>query len=104
MGGQRALPWYACWIRPGAYTVTAHEIVTRCSDEGCEHERLIVNGAILSAPPLKVFLISEPGAGRIWRKLSADEAREHATQALETAGQAEPTDFIPANIPEASHG
>lgn len=87
-GGQRALPWYACWIRPGDYTVTAHKIVSRCSDLGCEHERLIVNGCILNVPPLKIILIAEPGTGRIWRKLSADEAAEHAMRALEQAGAA----------------
>lgn len=86
MGGQSALPWYACWIDPDSYTVTAHVITSRCSDLGCEHERLIVNGAILNAPPLKIFLISEPGAGRIWRKLSADEARQHAAHSLESRG------------------
>ena len=81
-GGQPNLPWYACWIRPGGYTVTAHKIVTRCSDKGCEHERLIVNGAILNAAPLKILLVAEPGAGRIWRKLTEAEAIEHAAAAL----------------------
>lgn len=81
-GGQPALPWYACWIRPGAYQVTAHKTVTRCSDKGCEHERLIVDGATLTGPPLKVILVSEPGAGRIWRRLTADEAAAHATRML----------------------
>ena len=80
--GQPNLPWYACWFHPGQYTVTAHRAITRCSDLGCEHERLIVNGAILNSAPLKIFLVSEPGAGRIWRKLTAGEAAEHATQAL----------------------
>jgi hypothetical protein len=81
-GGQPNLPWYACWIHPCDYTVTAHKIVTRCSDKGCEHERLIVNGCLLNVPPLKVYLVSEPGAGRIWRRLTDSEAREHATSAL----------------------
>jgi hypothetical protein len=82
-GGQRALPWYACWIRPGDYTVTAHVITAKCSDLGCEHERVIVNGAILNVAPLKILLVAEPGAGRIWRKLTEAEAIEHATLALE---------------------
>jgi hypothetical protein len=81
-GGQAALPWYACWIHPADYTVTAHEAVTKCSGLGCEHERLIVNGGILTAPPLKIFLVSEPGTGRVWRRLTDAEAAEHATQAL----------------------
>jgi len=79
-GGQPALPWYACWIRPGDYTVTAHKIISKCSDLGCEHERTIVNGAILNVAPLKIILIAEPGAGRIWRKLSLGEAAEHAAR------------------------
>lgn len=82
-GGQPVLPWYACWIVPGAYQVTAHKTVTRCSDLGCEHERLIVNGAALLDPPLKIVLVAEPGAGRIWRRLTPEEAVAHATAALE---------------------
>ena len=89
MGGQRALPWYACWIRPGDYTVTAHKTVMRCSDLGCEHERLIVNGAILNADPLKIVLIAEPGSGRVWQRLTAQEAAEHAARAVSALGYAE---------------
>jgi hypothetical protein len=82
-GGQPNLPWYACWIHPGDYTVTAHKITKPCSDRGCEHEHLIVNGCLLNVPPLKIYLASEPGTGRIWRRLTGTEAREHATRALE---------------------
>ena len=42
----------------------------------------IVNGGLLNVPPLKIYLASEPGAGRIWRRLTAAEAAEHATAAL----------------------
>jgi len=31
--------------------------------------------------PLARNLVSEPGTGRIWRKLTEAEAREHATRA-----------------------
>jgi len=89
MGGQRALPWYACWIRPGDYTVTAHKTITKCADLGCEHERLIVNGAILNADPLKIVLIAEPGSGRVWQRLTAQEAAEHAARAVSALGYAE---------------
>lgn len=82
MGGQPVLPWYAAFIHPHAYILTAHKAVVRCSDKGCEHERLMINGGKLSAPPLKVILISEPGHGRIWRRLTDDEARGHATAAV----------------------
>ena len=82
MGGQMVLPWYACWIHPAGYTVTAHKAVTRCSDLGCEHERLIINGGMLTAAPIKILFVSEPGTGRIWRKLTGAEARAHATAVL----------------------
>jgi len=68
-----AHPWYACYVRPGAWQLTGKQVVTRCSDKGCEHERVIINGALLTAPPLKVVLVSEPGAGRVWRTLVAAE-------------------------------
>ena len=72
-GGDPAHPWYACYVRPGAWQLTGRKIVTRCSDLGCEHERVIINGAMLTTPPLKVVLVSEPGEGRVWRTLSRDE-------------------------------
>ncbi len=50
-GGQPALPWYACWITPGAYQLTGHKALILCSDLGCEHERVMINGATLTAPP-----------------------------------------------------
>lgn len=71
--GQPAHPWYAAYIRPGGYAVTAHKTITRCSDKGCEHERVLVNGGWLTAPPLKVILVSQPGAGRVWRRLTDTE-------------------------------
>jgi hypothetical protein len=82
MGGQPVLPWYAVWITPGAYQLTGHKTITRCSDLGCEHERLMINGATLTAPPLKILLVAEPGNGRIWQALTAGEARDHAAAAL----------------------
>lgn len=76
MGGLTVLPWYACWIHPADYTVTAHVITTN------GHERLIVNGCLLNVAPLKIYLVSEPGAGRIWRRLTQSESEAHATAAL----------------------
>ena len=81
-GGQPNLPWYACWFHPGDYVVTAHKIACRCGAKGCDRERLIVNGGLLNVPPLKIYLASEPGTGRIWRRLTETEAAEHATAAL----------------------
>lgn len=67
--GDPAHPWYALYVRPGMYQVTAHKTVIRCSDLGCEHERTLVNGCRLTAEPVKVILVSEPGAGRVWQKI-----------------------------------
>ena len=75
-GGQSAHAYYACWIRPDAYAVTANWARVRCYELGCEHDRLLVNGGQLLGPPLKVILVSEPGRGRVWRTLSAAEAAE----------------------------
>jgi hypothetical protein len=67
--GDPAHPWYALYVRPGAYSVTAYRAVVRCSDRGCEHGRLLVNGALLADAPLKAVQVSEPGRGRIWKRL-----------------------------------
>jgi hypothetical protein len=71
--GDPAHPWYACYVRPGAWQLTGNKVRYRCTDKGCEHERVVINGALLTAPPLKVVLVSEPGHGRLWRTLTADE-------------------------------
>jgi hypothetical protein len=75
-GGDPAHPWYAVYIDPAAVVVTVHEIETVCSDKGCKHKRRVVNGGKLTAPPLKVLLVSEPGVGRVWRRLSPQETAE----------------------------
>lgn len=74
-GGQHAHAYYAAWIRSGDYAVTVYPTVTKCP-EGCEHERVLVNGGQLLTLPIKVFLVSEPGTGRVWRRLSDAEAAE----------------------------
>lgn len=67
--GDPAHDWFAVYIRPGAYAVTVYKTVVRCSDKGCEHERVLVNGCQLTAPPLKVVLVSTQAEGRVWRRV-----------------------------------
>lgn len=74
-GGDPAHAWYACYIRTGAWQLTGRNVPTYCSDGGCDrpHDRLLLNGARLTAPPLKVVLVSAPGEGRTWRTLAPAE-------------------------------
>jgi hypothetical protein len=85
-GGQPNLPWYACWIGPRDYILTAHVITTRCTGLGCEHERTLINGAQLTRLPAKIQLLSEPGATVTRRTLDVAEALEHAAAAIVSAG------------------
>lgn len=71
--GDPAHPWYAVYIPPGGYAILAYHKTVRCSDRGCEHQRLIVNGAQLTTTPLKIVLVSVPGEGRVWRTLPRGE-------------------------------
>lgn len=72
--GAPAHPWYALFIDPHGYTVTFTEEEITCSDLGCRHVRQVVSGGFLNRPPLRVVLVSEPGAGRVWRRLTEAEA------------------------------
>lgn len=76
--GEPAHAWYAVYVAPGAWQLTGNEVQVRCSDGGCTnlHRRLLINGATLTAPPLKVVLVSQPGVGRVWRRLTVDELAE----------------------------
>lgn len=73
--GEPAHPWFALYIRTGAWQLTGHQVETPCSDRGCNkpHPRMLVNGTLLTADPLKVVLVSTPAGGRVWRRLDADE-------------------------------
>jgi hypothetical protein len=86
MGGQPNLPWYACWISPLDYVLTAHVATVRCSDLGCTHQRMLINGAQLTRLPMKIQLVSEPGNVVARRTLDQAEAPEHAAAAIVTAG------------------
>lgn len=86
--GRPALSWYACWVPANRWDLTGHYIRCPCPDPRCREQRLTINGAQLHGDPLKVILIAEPGAGRIWRTLTLPEAREHAAAAIAKAGVA----------------
>ena len=86
MGGQPNLPWYALWIGRRDYALTGHVIKTRCSDLGCEHERTLVNGAMLRTLPLKIQLLSEPGRQVERVTLSPGQALIHAAEAIRSSG------------------
>jgi hypothetical protein len=76
--GEPAHTWYAAYVRPGAWQLTGKEVAARCSDGGCNdlHKRVLVNGASLTAPPLKVLLVSTQAEGRVWRRLTDDEIED----------------------------
>lgn len=68
--GEPAHRWYAVYVRPSGWQLTGNEVEVPCSDKGCLHRRLLVNGCVLTEPPLKVVLVSTPEEGRIWRRES----------------------------------
>lgn len=65
--------WYALYVRTGGWQLTGNEVEVPCSDRGCLHKRVLVNGCTLTEPPRKVVLVSTPESGRVWRRLVADE-------------------------------
>lgn len=77
---REAHAWYAVLIDPAGYVVTADNIPTRCTDGGCTdlHDRVVVNGGKLTAPPLRVSLVS--GDGSAWRPLTPAEVAELADE------------------------
>jgi hypothetical protein len=90
MGGQPNLPWYACWVPRDAWMLTGYvaDISHQCTAPGCKrkHERKLINGAMLTALPLKVQLMSEPGRQVERRTLTAAEALAHAQAAIGNSG------------------
>lgn len=71
--GDPAHDWYAVYVRPTGYQATVTKETIPCTDLGCLHERVVTNGAQLCEPPIRVVLVSSPGAGRIWRRLDQTE-------------------------------
>lgn len=88
MDGQPNLPWYGAWTDPSSYALTAHKAYSRCTDGGCDqlHERILVDGAMLTGLPLKIQLLSEPGADTARRTMTPAEALAHAAAAIDRAG------------------
>lgn len=81
MGGQPNLPWYAAWTSPRHYVLTGHVAKT-----AGEHERTLVNGAMLRTLPLKIQLLSEPGREVERTTLSPGQALVHAAEAIRLSG------------------
>lgn len=69
--GEPAHDWFAVYVRTGGWRLTGHEAEVRCSDRGCLHKRLLINGCQLTAEPRKVVLVSTQTEGRVWRRLPA---------------------------------
>jgi hypothetical protein len=78
MAGKAVRPWVAVFVRPTQWQVTVQDTVVFCSDGVCDqpHPRRVVNGGLLVGDPLKVMLVSAPGAGRVWRRLTDVEVAE----------------------------
>lgn len=77
-GGDPAHAWYTLFVDLDGLVVTVSDVESPCPDTACRHAstRRIVSGSILTRPPLKVVLVSSPGAGRVWRRLTAAEAAD----------------------------
>ncbi len=67
--GEPAHTWYAAYVRTGAWQLTGNQVRTACDlGPSCLHDRNLINGCMLTADPLKVIHVSEPGQGRIWKR------------------------------------
>ena len=71
--GEPAHEWFAVYVRTGGWQLTGNEVTAPCSDRGCLHKRLLINGCLLTVEPRKVALVSTPEDGRVWRHLKRDE-------------------------------
>ena len=73
--GEPAHDWFAVYVRAGGWQLTGNEVEVPCSDRGCSHKRVLVNGCQLVADPLKVVLVSTQQRGRVWERVPAGGAR-----------------------------
>jgi hypothetical protein len=74
--GEPAHTWYAIYVRTSQLQLTGSHVETACSDKGCKHTRLLINGANILGEPLKVLLVSTHDGGRAWRRLTSVEIAE----------------------------
>lgn len=74
--GESAHEWYALYVVPGSWQLTAKEVYSPCSDGGCNelHKRTLLSGCRLLGAPLKTVLVSTPSTGRIWQRIEAPDA------------------------------
>lgn len=72
--GEPAHDWYAVYVRAGGWQLTGNEVEVPCSDRGCLHKRLLINGGQVTAEPRKVVLVSTPAEGRVWRRVEVSAA------------------------------
>lgn len=66
--GEPAHPWFAVYVPAGGWQVTVDRVRVPCTDRGCLHDRVLINGGRLTVEPRKVILVSEPGRGRLWMR------------------------------------
>ena len=76
-GGEPAHPWFASWVSPRTLTLTVHEVEKPCTDARCPvvaHRTMEHNGCFLPEPPRKIMLVSAPGRGRVWERVTYEQA------------------------------
>lgn len=76
-GGDPAHAWYACWVPIQGWSLLASEVETPCTMGGCAmpvHRRLLIGACQLNEAPRKIMLVSDPGRGRVWERVSYAEA------------------------------
>ncbi len=67
--GEPAHDWFAVYVRAPGWQLTGSEVQVPCTDRGCVHKRVLVNGCVLTVEPRKVVRVSAPGRGRVWERL-----------------------------------
>jgi hypothetical protein len=72
--GDPAHDWFAVYVRAGGWQLTGNEVEVPCSDRGCLHKRVLINGCQLTVEPRKVVLVSTPTEGRVWRRVEVGAA------------------------------